>query len=154
MELNTFNVSEVDQKYREIRKLRKSLDEQSAKLKEVEEGLRKQLYMWLTSNNLPGVRTQSGAVSLSVKDRVEIEDKEVLCRYMFKEMYQAFQEGRPMSDALMFQAQAHKDFAKSLVRKKLGLSSSDKITEEQFNSVAKEMGLRIVFTPDVSVTSK
>lgn len=146
-----FDINKVVEEWRAYRKQRLELDSLSKKIKEGPEAqLRGQILMWLDSHQLPGAKTQFGTVSITNKPHLEIENTEVMLRYMFQNMVKCLQENRPLSDALILQKTPLKSGITDLVRRQLGLSENDEVTDEQFNSVAQSFGVKRVSDKDIS----
>ena len=145
-----FDINKVVEEWRAYRKQRLELDSLSKKIKEGPEAqLRGQILCGLTAINCPELRLSSHGEHHQ-QAHLEIENTEAMLRYMFQNMVKCLQENRPLSDALILQKTPLKSGITDLVRRQLGLSENDEVTDEQFNSVAQSFGVKRVSDKDIS----
>lgn len=152
---NTFDINAAVAQWRDIYKQRLNLESLGKKLKEGPEAeLKASILMYLDAQGLKGAKVEGGTISRKASTRVEISDTEALCRYMFQRMIEALQQGKPLSDCLLLQKAAHKGEVTALVKAALGLDEKAEVSDEEFNAVAAQLGVRAVSKEDISFSTK
>lgn len=147
----TFNITEAVEKWREYRKSRLELEDLAKKIKNGPEAqMRAAILMYLDSQGMNGSKTAAGTVSKTSKDHLEVVDTEALLRFMLSNMITALKEGRPLADALILQKTPLKSGITELVRQRLDVDGATPLTDEQFNGIAAQFGIKRVSEPDIS----
>lgn len=142
------NINDLTARWRAVVRQRQELDRLSRELKNGPEAeLRSAIMMYLDSQNIPGVKTQFGYVSRTVKTHLEVTDSQALLDKQLDLLLAARESGHPLNDALIIQ----KTPAKVAFLEHMGNSSQ--LADEEFNKLAAEYGIKRVTTADLSFRS-
>lgn len=133
------------EKLKSRRDRRKALEAQVKELKAEEEAISDELLLAMssigvTSAAFPGL----GKLHVRTKSHFEIEDYELVLRAMLAEMVAAGREGRPWSDAQLFQ----KRLNESVIRGRMETLYTDADREAYLTA----LGVREVSRPEVVLT--
>ena len=149
------DIGQAIEEWRKVVAQRKALDAMSKQIKEgVEAKLKAQILMYLDANNLNGVRSSDGFVSRTEKTHLEITDQEKFLSEQHALLMKSVHDSIPFGDNLILQRTPHKGFITELVRKRLGLSENEDLSDEKFNSISEQFGIRRVSEADLSFKSK
>ena len=149
-----FDINDAVIRYRDARKQRLELESIANDLKEkIEKPLSEEIIVYLTNQGLQNAKTEHGTVGKRITRKMQIADVEVACRAMLQDMKRLEAEGKPLVDALLFQKTAHKGLVEEIVLNAMDLDKNEKYTDEEFNAVAQNLGMRIVSEVGLSLTA-
>lgn len=147
------DVTTIASQLMEVRQQRLGLESLAKQIKAGPEAeLEAQLLMYLDAQGVRSVKTDVGTVHTKRSTRVEIDNLETLCIYMYNRMSQALREGKSITDGFVFQQSPHKGILTDIVRDHLGLDAKAELTDEAFNAVATQLGVRAVSKVTANVT--
>lgn len=150
-----FDINATVEEWRALREKRLELEKLAKKIADGPEvELRGKILMYLDANNLKGAKVNSGTISRRTTTHMQVDDIEAACKYMLDNMGVALVGGKPLADCLILQKTAHKSIVTDIIKEALGVSADEELTEEQFNSEAQKLGMKIISKTDISFTSK
>lgn len=150
-EQTSFDINAAVAEWRAVYRQRLELERLAKQLKDGPEAESKaSILMYLDTQGLEGAKVEGGTIGRRSSTHVEIADTEQLCRFMFQRMIEALQQGKPLSDCLFLQKTAHKGEVTSFIKNALGVAKDAKVSDEDFNTVAVQLGVKAVSKEDIS----
>lgn len=147
------SIANTIQQWRGLVKERLELEKLAKKIKEGPEAeLRAQILMYLDANNMTGVKVEGGTISKTSKKHLEAEDMEKFLSVMLDMMLQAKTEGRPLVEGVLLQRTLLKSGITDWVKERLGVN--DDPTDDQFNAVAAELGVKRISENDITFRTR